>query len=708
MSNIRKVKIENILQSQIPAFLSSESPLFQEFLKQYYISQTTPTGVVNIANSLDELKNIDTYISELSYFSDPLNSCYLINDINSFEFNIEVNSTEGFPDNYGLLRIDDEIIFYAEKDSTTFLDCHRGFSGITNISDTQNSDGLEFTVSSSSDHTSKAIVQNLNYVFYEKLFEKFKAHYLPDFEKRKLNTSLNLDLFLSRARDFYLTKGSDISFEILFEILYDDPVSIFKPKDNIIKTTSGKNFNTKNVLVETIDGDFDIPDLIGLSLTQNISDDIKASASIYNVGFRPTDDMGLYEISLDVDSFIYDFTSTKKTIILEKLSDSIFVDSTVGFPESGTLYVKIKNPDQTFSIETLNYDGKTINKFLNISGISLESYSTIKSKDELIEDNFAEVMLDNGDTVKFRLLNLIESFDYSTTNLARVNDVFFINSFGDNFSDLPEYVSWIYNYPTYHNIKSSNSSGYITFYESINFRVNERIELIDVLGNSFLTKVKNVISLNEIEINASDLNSGNKKIKVKRIIEKSPLNSSEDTYIENAYFNENNNTLVIASSGLPYYEGNTQFNNYNFNLIGIGTVFTSRNLENSQNINHYLLSGERIYLNSQRSDLTSGMYFIKKVTEQSLSLYKSSGDLYVSFASNSLISQKSNPVIIENGTPTTLIGSVILSDYQHSLYNFKNQLLLKEFKVQQTLNENKITLAPQIYTIEDAYNAFKS
>ena len=58
MSDIRRVKIENFLESQIPGFLSSDSPLFKEFLNQYYISQTHSTGTLDFANNLTDYKKI--------------------------------------------------------------------------------------------------------------------------------------------------------------------------------------------------------------------------------------------------------------------------------------------------------------------------------------------------------------------------------------------------------------------------------------------------------------------------------------------------------------------------------------------------------------------------------------------------------------------------------------------------------------------------
>ena len=44
---------------------------------------------------------------------------------------ISVPSTKGFPSEYGLLKVDDEIISYTGITSTSFTGCIRGFSGIT-------------------------------------------------------------------------------------------------------------------------------------------------------------------------------------------------------------------------------------------------------------------------------------------------------------------------------------------------------------------------------------------------------------------------------------------------------------------------------------------------------------------------------------------------------------------------------------------------
>ena len=48
----KKVKISNILGSQIPDFIQSDNPLFKEFLSQYYESEEREYGSTYLADRL--------------------------------------------------------------------------------------------------------------------------------------------------------------------------------------------------------------------------------------------------------------------------------------------------------------------------------------------------------------------------------------------------------------------------------------------------------------------------------------------------------------------------------------------------------------------------------------------------------------------------------------------------------------------------------
>ena len=103
MSEIKRVKIQSIVESQIPEFLNDDSPLFREFLEQYYISQEHQTGVVDLAVNLQQYKSIDNFNNETFYTTAV--PCTLIEDVTSFDDTIPVNHTIGFPQKYGLLKL---------------------------------------------------------------------------------------------------------------------------------------------------------------------------------------------------------------------------------------------------------------------------------------------------------------------------------------------------------------------------------------------------------------------------------------------------------------------------------------------------------------------------------------------------------------------------------------------------------------------------
>ena len=54
--------------------------------------------------------------------------------------------TTDFPERYGLLQIDDEVILYTSKTRNTFNGCIRGFSGITDYSSLTATDKLTFQI----------------------------------------------------------------------------------------------------------------------------------------------------------------------------------------------------------------------------------------------------------------------------------------------------------------------------------------------------------------------------------------------------------------------------------------------------------------------------------------------------------------------------------------------------------------------------------
>ena len=54
-----RVKIQDIITSQLPEFILSEAPLTDDFLKQFYVSQEFQGGTMDFAANLDQYININ-------------------------------------------------------------------------------------------------------------------------------------------------------------------------------------------------------------------------------------------------------------------------------------------------------------------------------------------------------------------------------------------------------------------------------------------------------------------------------------------------------------------------------------------------------------------------------------------------------------------------------------------------------------------------
>jgi len=759
MSEIKRVRIQNIIESQIPEFLNVESPLFKEFLDRYYISQEHPTGIADLGVSVNSLKDISTYDNETLFSA--FYPSVLTQKVLAFDDVINVSHTIGFPSKYGLIKIDDEIIFYTTKTQNSFIGCFRGFSGIHDIRQTLKSETINFTKTSASSHistfeistivnnnatwtvslvdpivvsvneiiyfeqsayetpaanpliprgiparvvnvnsqqqliveaagdisnTAKVIktivVQNLNLVFYQELFKKFKSQFLPGFENRNFVSQVQIQNILSRAIDFYTTKGTDTSFKLLFNALFGKEISIIKPQEYLLRPSDNNYFVTKNILVEPIKNyDIDLSTIKGRTIFQDV-DGLEASASIYSLEYRPFNDKNLYEIYLDGTSFVNNFKSTKKTNISKSVSinsNNIFVDSTIGFPSSGKLLVKTKNATDPVVI---TYTDKTNNQFLGVSGIIFD----LNFGDEIYEERFVYVYHDDGSKLEFRLINVIGEIDYDSSSNLRVGDKIKLSSFGTNLSDKPEFNSWIYNLPTSHNIEtvqiSGNSTGTIwtiNLFDNIKFYIGEKIELENTEDVNDIVRTAKVVAIfsgNSIEVetpfNISSKNKLNRIIETGESENPDLVNISHiPTGVQNTYIDENNEYFYVTSSGIPNYKLYSTQQIINCTAgPGIGVTDTL----NTQNF-HRFYTGEKIYFTpSTGSGITTGIYHLTTIGS-----IKDSKKVKFSLSKSDLYSKK---YITFDKASTS--GSFVKLDYENK--SVSNQKILKKFNYKKGQN----------------------
>ena len=123
-----RVKVQQVIENQLPEFLRSESPKAVDFLKQYYISQEYQGAPADLANNLDQYLKLDNLSPDVITGQTTLSS-----DITTSSDTVEVASTKGFPEQYGLFKIDSEIFTYTGITTNSFTGCVRGFSGIDSL-----------------------------------------------------------------------------------------------------------------------------------------------------------------------------------------------------------------------------------------------------------------------------------------------------------------------------------------------------------------------------------------------------------------------------------------------------------------------------------------------------------------------------------------------------------------------------------------------
>ena len=91
-TSIQRVEINQVIENQLPEFVQAESPLFVDFMKQYYISQEYQGGPTNITENIDRYTKLQTYVgAALTEYTG------LTTNTESTSSTIFVDSTKGYP-----------------------------------------------------------------------------------------------------------------------------------------------------------------------------------------------------------------------------------------------------------------------------------------------------------------------------------------------------------------------------------------------------------------------------------------------------------------------------------------------------------------------------------------------------------------------------------------------------------------------------------
>ena len=491
-TSIQRVEISQVIENQLPEFVQSESPLFVDFMKQYYISQEYQGGSINIAENLDRYTKLQTYVgAALTEYTG------LSTDTQSYSSTIFVDSTKGYPSKYGLLKIDDEIITYTGIGTTSFTGCVRGFSGVDNMNQPTRPDLLSFNTTVGASHTGGSKVHNLSNLFIREFFSKLKTTFASGFENRKLSSDIDQVKFIRQVKDFYRTKGTEESYKILFRALYGQEVDIIKPSDFLIKPSDADYGFAQDFVVKPITGD--PRNLKGSTLFQDSDEDdaniLGASGAISDVKDFLYGGEHYYQISVSKDSIDGNFIVPGRTRITNPVSigeTTITVDTTVGFPTSGSLSL----PTAT-TAGIVTYTGKTANQFVGLP----TAVDVLSIGDDVRFNNVAYGYSFANATKKIEVLitGVLKDFPIPETSFYfNKGDRVKVGTFGINkSSEDANFGSYVYNTSVKFTpktiVRQSSSSFSIVTRSAHGLLEEDTIEVLD--GQSTLIGVGRVLSV---------------------------------------------------------------------------------------------------------------------------------------------------------------------------------------------------------------------
>ena len=656
------VKIYHLLESQLASYINDEFPLIQEFFSQYY------GGLEYQGGPLDLISNIDSYI-KLNENTNTVSETMLASPVDIGQDFIDVYNADGFPDTFGIIQINDEIIVYQLKVGNRFLFCNRGFVGVTSYQPGNNSEDCIFEETSADSHAFQDTVKNLSVLFLQEFLTKIKGQFLPGLQSKMMTPGLNEASFIRQSRDLYSTRGTESSFKILFKALYNDDVELIRPQDYLISPSDAEFQLTRDLIVEPVEGDPE--NLINTTLFQDPTGSIqRAYAPIshverISVGIL-TD--AYYKVSIDSSFNKYDgsqellygtFSTHGKTIAINKVGVGqtyIDVDSTLGFEKSGSLTITYN--DGTTGIVT--YTDVLNTQFIGIDDDNISKEILDKT---IIDQNIYAYGYDPetgvNDGIKVKIRSVLQDLQKPTDAYYQLEDTKIkIKSLGKIQSDFRS-NNWFFNTAQYYDVESlvledgGNDIYKLTTKDDHIFRIGDSVELTN-LNNEKTSSDLIVIDIfgpKRLLIRGSGLSNISNITKVSKRITKfrSDLYSNISTFnanVNNVYVD--NGKVLVSSNSLPSYN-DTKVNPKKQKFFINGTYsLGDENILVSLGLDHNFFTGDVIYYTPEKDVaqinqpnggvilseviksflFPEGRYVVKRVDENHIKLAKSASNLY--------------------------------------------------------------------------------
>ena len=582
----KRISVKTIVENQLPEFVVNDFPKAIEFFKQYYISQEYQGGSLDLISNFDQYLKVDNLVPEVVVGTTTLSSA-----ITSSDTTITVSSTKGFPREYGLLKIDDEIITYTGITTNTFTGCIRGFSGITgyNVGITSsllevNKENLKFEDTSAAGHDSDSTITNLSVLFLQEFYKKLKKTFLPGLEDNEFTPSLDVGNFIKFARSFYQSKGIEESIRILFKVLYGVDATILDLETNLIKPSSSE-FIRREVVIADVISSGEPQNLVGQTIFK--STDLNTSASVSEVEVFTRDGKTYYKLSLfvgynerDLIEGVFTIPGKTKTLSNSQIDATVIsVDSTVGFGTTGTIIS---------GSNTIDYTSKSINQFFGCSGIvvGISTADDIRSNETI----FGYENSDLSKRVDLRITGVLSKLvTTSDVTLVTEGENLFVKNLGEKIDEVDTSYkgifanSWKYNTSSRFQIEGTGPFSLKTPIQDSTLKTGD---LFEILKRNEQTPIGSfnvgIIdrNLNTVEPTGINFISGNsfqpnENYDIRRVLERAtstgvPIGKGNETLIADVLnvYTDGATDGYVASNSLPSY--NIDINVTEESFVGAG------------------------------------------------------------------------------------------------------------------------------------------
>ena len=451
---------------------------------------------------------------------------------------------------------------------SAFLGCSRGVSGAVGYDNLHNEIYAGEAALRQSTHPAASTVINLDSLFIREVFDKFRRQYLPTIEIDY--TSINPVQVIKSITDFYISKGTELSTQYLFKIMFGEQVDIYYPRDEIISPSAATWVVDTVLRAELISGD--PANLIDSQLIQYadpVDLSVKAAnALIENVITIIEGKDTIYELAISEETLSGSFVIPYKTTLVEPLSTTgqiVTVDSTIGWPErNGTIRIN----DQ----EIAQYKEKSLNQFIECTR---SQNSVVEDWDPgtiIYSDIFVYVNKDTATECKLRVLGIAEA---GTTILEDTGSYYLqgdklkVAKLGSSSED-ERLSSWLYNVKKLIQVDTitpggvNNQTATVVCSNPHGLLVSDQVTIYGanpVVFNGTFTVTSRIDTLQftyQINTPTEIIPEGNILLSVDLNRGKSDVNSINSvvseftTNIQNSFFNDE--YVYIASSGLPNYK----------------------------------------------------------------------------------------------------------------------------------------------------------